>query len=171
MASIAHVPPQPGRDASAPVLFHAKLRPHCSLSPGGFRVLMAVVVLAFSGIGSAFYALGAWPVVGFCGLEVLLIWWCFRLNFRHLERYETILLTPDALEIRRVDPKGRVERIVLQPYWMTVRLEEEPSGANRLLLRSHGRDVAVGGFLSPEERVDLKQALDAALRQPPAPAL
>lgn len=170
MATIAHVPAEPGPDATAPVLFHARLRPHCSLSPGGFRVLMAVVVLAFSGIGSAFYALGAWPVVGFCGLEVLLIWWCFKLNFRHLERYETILLTPDALEIRRVDPKGRVERTVLQPYWLTVRLEEEPSGANRLLLRSHGRDVAIGGFLSPEERVDLKQALDAALRQPRSPA-
>lgn len=171
MATIAHVPAQPGPDATAPVLFHAKLRPHCSLSPRGFRVLMAVIVLAFSGIASAFYALGAWPVVGFCGLEVLLIWWCFKLNFRHLERYETILMTPDVLEIRRVDPKGRVERIVLQPYWLTVRLEEEPSGANRLLLRSHGRDVAIGGFLSPEERVDLKQALDAALRQQPSPAL
>jgi len=110
-------------------------------------------------------------VVGFCGLEVLLIWWCFKLNFRHLERYETVLLTDDALEIRRVDSKGRVERIVLQPYWLTVRLEEEPSGANRLLVRSHGRDVAIGGFLSPEERIDLKRALDAALRQQRAPAL
>lgn len=155
----------------APALFHIRLQPHCSLSPSGFRVLMVVVALAFSGIGTAFYAIGAWPVVGFCGLEVLLIWWCFKLNFRHLERYETVLLTDDALEIRRVDSKGRVERIVLQPYWLTVRLEEEPSGANRLLVRSHGRDVAIGGFLSPEERIDLKRALDAALRQQRAPAL
>lgn len=171
MAAPAPVTLGTGRDVDAPVLFHARLNPHCSLSPSGFRVLMAAVVLAFSGIGSAFYALGAWPVVGFCGLEVLLIWWCFKLNFRHLERYETVLLTDDALEIRRVDSKGRVERIVLQPYWLTVRLEEEPSGANRLLVRSHGRDVAIGGFLSPEERIDLKRALDAALRQQRAPAL
>ncbi len=159
------VPAPSATEPAAPVLFHARLKPHCSLSPSGFRVLMTVVTLAFSGIASAFYVIGAWPVVGFCGLEVLLIWWCFKLNFRHLERYETILVTPDALELRRVDPKGNVERIVLQPYWLQVRLEEEPSGANRLLLRSHGRDVAVGGFLSPEERIDLKQALDAALRQ------
>ena len=171
MAEHASGTAEPPRDTAAAALFHARLRPHCSLTQNGFRVLMVAVVLAFSGIGSAFYALGAWPVAGFCGLEVLLIWWCFKLNFRHLERYETILMTADALEIRRVDPKGRVERIVLQPYWLSVRLEEEPSGANRLLLRSHGRDVAIGGFLSPEERVDLKQALDAALRQQRSPAL
>lgn len=170
MAAPAPPATEPVPTPGAPVLFHARLQPHCSLGPSGFRVLMTVVILAFSGIGAAFYALGAWPVLGFCGLEVLLIWWCFKLNFRHLERYETVLLTEDALEIRRVDHKGRSERIVLQPYWLNVRLEEEPSGANKLLLRSHGREVAIGGFLTPDERIDLKHALDAALRRQRAPA-
>ena len=150
---------------AAPTLFQAQLRPHCSLGPTGFRVLMTAVVLAFSGIGTAFYALGAWPVVGFCGLEVVLVWWCFKLNFRHLQRYETLRLTAGELELRRVSAAGAVERLTFQPYWLQVRLEEEPSGANRLLLRSHGREVSIGGFLSPDERIDLKHALDAALRQ------
>lgn len=155
---------------SPPVLFHALLRPHRSLSPTGFRALMAAVVALFAAIGLAFFLVGAWPVVGFCGFEALLIWWCFKLNFRSLERYETILLTDRALELCRVAPGGAVERIAFQPYWLRVRLEESPGRSSRLVLASHGREEPVGAFLSPDERVALARALEQALARQRAPA-
>lgn len=161
----------PDASTAAPALFHVQLRPHCSLSPRGFRILMAAVTVAFSVVGIVFFIAGAWPVIGFCGLEVLLIWACFKINFRSLDRYETILLTDDELELRRVAPDGAVDRVALQPNWLKVVLEEEPSGANRLLLRSHGREVAVGAFLSPDERIDLARALESALRRQRSPAI
>jgi uncharacterized membrane protein len=145
------------------VLFHALLRPHRSLSPAGFRVLMAAVVAGFSAIGIAFFLVGAWPVIGFCGFEVLLIWWCFKLNFRSLERHETILLTENELELRRVGPDGTVERIAFQPYWLRVRLDESQGRSSRLVLSSHGRETSVGAFLAPDERVELAHALEQAL--------
>jgi uncharacterized membrane protein len=157
-------------DTARPILFHALLRPHRSMSPTGFRVLMGVLVVAFFSLGLGFFLVGAWPVIGFCGFEVLLIWWCFKLNFRSLRRYETLLLTDDALELRRVQPDGTVERIAFQPYWLRLRLDEAPGRSSRLVLSSHGREISVGGFLAPDERVDLARALEQALRRQRGPA-
>lgn len=157
------VPPEP-------VLFDATLHPHRSLSPAGFRVLMAVLAGTFLAIGAIFYLAGAWPVVGFCGLELALVYMCFRLNFRDLRRYETIRLTERELELCRVAPDGSAERLAFQPYWLRVRLEDRIGRSSRLVLSSHGREAAVGSFLSPEEREQLARALNEALaRQRLAP--
>lgn len=146
-----------------PVMFNAVLHPHRSLSPAGFRVLMLACAVAFLGIGAAFFIIGAWPVIGFCGIELALIYVFFKLNFRDLRRYETIRLTEDELEVRRVAPDGKVERTVFQPYWMRVTLEERIGHPTRLLLSSHGREIAIGSFLSPAEREDLARTLNDAL--------
>lgn len=153
-----------------PVLFDALLRPHRSLTPAGFQVLMAAFAGAFLGVGLVFFFAGAWPVIGFCGLELALVYLFFKLNFRDLKRFETIRLTPTELEVRRVAPDGGAERIAFQAYWLKVRLDDAPGRTSRLVLSSHGRELAVGSFLAPEEREDLARALrDALGRQRRAP--
>ena len=149
--------------ASGQVLFDARLRPHRSLSPAGFRVLMAALAAAFLGVGAVFFAAGAWPVIGFCGLELALVYLFFQLNFRDLRRYETIRLTDTALEVRRVAPDGSAELVSFQPYWLKVTVENSPGRSSRLVLSSHGRALDVGAFLAPEEREDLARALADAL--------
>jgi len=148
-----------------PALFGAVLQPHRSLSPRGFRVLMSAVCVTFLVVGLGFLLVGAWPVIGFCSLEVALIYALFRLNFRSLSRYETIRLTDTELELCRIAPDGATERITFQPYWLKVAIEEAPGRASRLVLSSHGRSVAVGGFLAPDERVALAEALTDALQR------
>ncbi|MGQ0675105.1 MAG: DUF2244 domain-containing protein [Rhodospirillales bacterium] len=156
--------------ASGSVLFDARLRPHRSLSDAGFRWLMAALAAAFLGVGAAFFAAGAWPVIGFCGLELALVYLFFRLNFRDLGRYETIRLTQTELEVRRVAPDGSAERASFQPYWLKVAIENAPGRSSRLVLSSHGRALDVGSFLAPEEREELARALaDALARQRRAP--
>ncbi len=149
--------------ADRQAVFGAVLQPHRSLSPFGFRVLMAAVCIAFCAVGLAFLLVGAWPVLGFCGLEVVLIYALFRLNFRSLARYETIRLTDRELELCRIAPDGATERVTFQPYWLRVTVEEKPGRASRLILSSHGRAVTVGAFLAPDERVALAEALTEAL--------
>lgn len=156
--------------APGEVLFDAQLRPHKSLSQAGFRVLMAALAAAFLGVGTVFFVAGAWPVIGFCGLELALVYLFFRLNFRDLRRYETIRLTGTELEVRRVAPDGRAECVSFQPYWLQVTVENSPGRSSRLVLSSHGRTLDIGSFLSPEEREDLARALNNALwRQRRAP--
>ena len=78
---------------SPPVLhFMTSLRPHRSLSPDGFKWLIRGVLAANVIIGLPMYLLGAWPVVGFLGLDVALLWWLFQRNFLDARRSETLLL-------------------------------------------------------------------------------
>ena len=51
------------------------LWPYRSLSLQGFRILIAVLASLMSLIGLGFYLIGAWPVVGFLGLEIFIVWY------------------------------------------------------------------------------------------------
>jgi len=148
-----------------PVLFDARLSPHTSLPPAGFTVLMAVLCVISFAAGIAFVTMGAWPVFGFFGLDVALLYLAFRINYRHAQRYETVRLTPNRLAIERVSPRGNVERFEFQPYWLRVMMDDPPQHESRLILRSHGRSLAIGSFLTPVERLEVANALKAALAQ------
>lgn len=166
--------PVTGQDpAEAPApLLDVVVYPHRSLSPTGFLVLMAVLCACSFTVGLIFYLSGAWPVVGFLGLDVLIVYVAFRLNYRAGRAYETVRLTREALEITRVDPAGRGRRITLQPYWLAVDMDDPPRHHSRLTLRTHGRRLEIGSFLTPDEKLDLARALRRALEQtrrpPPA---
>ena len=145
------------------VPFQAVLTPHRSLGPTGFLVLMATFGAASFLTGLAFLALGAWPVLGFCGLDVALLYLAFRLNYRAGRLYETVELTVDRLTVTRVHPGGRQERFELNPYWTRVQLAQWPDGRTSLCLAAQGREVALARFLSDDERRDFAAALRAAL--------
>lgn len=113
--------------------------------------------------GIAFYMKGAWPVLGFFGLDILLIYGAFRLNYRAARTYETVELSDSELKVTRFHPSGRAESWTFNPYWVRLELEESESRANRLSLRSHGRVLPFGNFLSNDEKRGFAHALGAAL--------
>jgi len=147
----------------APPLAEVTLRPARSLSRGGFAALMAALIGFNFVAGIAFISAGAWPVVGFMGLDVLLVWVAFRASYGSARRSEHLALYADRLELRRRDPWGREAFISLQPHWLRVELERRDQVIGRVLLRSHGRETAVGGFLPVHERIALARWLGAAL--------
>ena len=149
--------------APSELVFYADLRPHRSLSPRGFVVLVSAVAgVSFIG-GMVYLMLGAWPVFAFLGLDALLLWWAFRLNYRSAKTVETLRLSTDALVVRRVSPNGTAQEWRFQPYWLRVMLEEPSPEENRLVLTSHGRSLPIGAFLSVGERAELAAALKDAL--------
>jgi uncharacterized membrane protein len=143
--------------------FHAVLRPHRSLGPAGFLVLM----LGFGAVsfvaGVFFAASGAWPVLGFFGLDVALVYVAFRLNYRSGRLYETVDITRAELTVTRVHPSGRQEQFQCNPYWARVDLAQWPDGRTLLSIAAQGREHAFGRFLTDEERRDLASALREAL--------
>ena len=148
-----------------PKLFSARLTPHRSLNRTGFLVLMAFLCAVSFVAGVAFLLMGAWPVFGFFGLDVLVIWWAFRVNFRRGNASEEITVTPLELRVRRVSHRGHVVEWVLNPLW--VRLDQKTHaefGIERLYLVSKGRRVSIGNFLSAEEKASFAKALTAALQ-------
>src|ERR1700693_6295019 len=101
-----------------PELFSALLTPHRSLNRTGFLVLMVFLSVVSFAAGLAFLLMGAWPVFGFFGLDVLAIYWAFRVNFRRAKASEEIRVTPSELRVRRVSHRGRVAEWVLNPLWV-----------------------------------------------------
>lgn len=150
--------------------FSAVLTPHRSLGPRGFLVFMGAVGTISFGTGLMFYLMGAWPVMGFMGLDVLLIYVAFRLNFRALRVYETVDLSDEALTVTRVDPKGRAQSWSFNPYWVRISLNERVGRTSELSLASHGNRLVFGSFLTDPEREDFAAALKTALRARTSPA-
>lgn len=143
--------------------FRAVLHPHRSLSPRGFVVLMSAIGAVSFITGLAFLAIGAWPVFGFFGLDVALIYVAFKLNYRAGKAYEVIELTPELLSLKRVTPSGATETFEFNPYWARVRLSERPDGRNDLAIASHGNELPFGRLLNNDERREFAAVLESAL--------
>ena len=152
---------------SEPTILSAIITPHRSLSGRGFLLVMALVGgLSFID-GMFFFLLGAWPVIGFLGLDVLLVYWAFRANYRAAAAFEEVTVTPSELRLRRVSHRGEVAVWTLNPVWTKLdREKHEEFGLLKLFVVSRGRRFAVAGFLSPKERESFAAALGEARRGP-----
>jgi uncharacterized membrane protein len=147
-----------------PTLFSAKLTPHRSLGRQGFLLVMLAVAGISFAAGLFFFILGAWPVVGFLGLDVALIYWAFRANYRAAEAYEEVRVTPSELTLRKVSARGEIAQWSANPLW--VRLEQARHaefGLEKLFLMSRGRRLSIGAFLPPSEKESFARALLTAL--------
>jgi uncharacterized membrane protein len=150
--------------AREPTIFSAVLTPHRSLTRNGFLALMLVLGGISLTTGTAFLLAGAWPVFGFCGLDVLLIYLAFRLSYRRARAYEQVTVTSSELTVRKVSHRGRISEWTLNPLWVQLdRVVHAEFGIERLFLVSHGRRLAIAGFLGPEEKASFALALSAAL--------
>jgi uncharacterized membrane protein len=148
-----------------PELFSALLTPHHSLSRVGFLVLMVFLSVISFAAGLAFLLMGAWPVVGFFGLDVLAIYWAFRINFRHARATEEISVTFSELRVRRISHRGHLVEWVLNPLWVHLDQKTHPEfGIEKLYLVSKGRRVSVASFLGADEKASFAKALMVALQ-------
>ncbi len=154
-----------------PYIFSAVLLPHRSLSRKGFILLMALLGIVCFVCGVLFAAMGAWPVFGFFGLDILLIYIAFRLNYRAGRMFEQVNLGPNELKVTRVHPSGKAESWSFNPYWVRLQLEEHENSADELSLTSHGRKLIFGAFLSDGEKRDFAGALNEALTMRRSPAV
>src|SRR5262249_57498608 len=68
--------------------------------------------------GMAFLLAGAWPVFGFCGLDVLLVYLAFQVSYRRAKAYEQVTVTPSELTVRQVSHYGRISEWTLNPLWV-----------------------------------------------------
>ena len=155
-------------DDTKPKTWRAILTPHRSLSREGFLILMTVIVGLNLTIGMFFFVIGAWPVVGFMGLDVTLIWWAFRANFADARRAEHIEITSDELVLRRLAEDRPVQEQRFARRWVRVELEEDQERelVGPLYLRFGGKRTEIASFLGAQERLSFANALKAALTNP-----
>ncbi len=151
-------------DQPEPQIFSALLTPHRSLNRSGFLAVMLFLSAVSFATGIVFLMMGAWPVFGFFGLDVLVIWWAFKVNFRTARAREEIVVTLSELRVRRISHRGQVAEWVFNPLWVRLdRDADEEFGIERLYLVSHGRRLSIGSYLGPNEKASFAKALIEAL--------
>lgn len=149
-----------------PTIFSAVITPHRSLGKVGFILVMLVFGVSSFVAGIVFLLAGAWPVCGFCGLDVLLLYIAFRINYGRAAAYEEVIVTALTLKVRKVSHRGVVREWVLNPLWVRLdKISHEEFGIERLFLVSRGRKLAIGNFLGPDEKASFATALSAALNE------
>jgi uncharacterized membrane protein len=113
-----------------------------------------------------FIILGAWPVAGFMGLDVALLYMAFKANFRAARAYEDVQVTPFELLVAKVSAQGQRAEWRFNPAFVRLEREEhEEFGTLRLALVSRGRSIEVAAFLGPGEKADFASALNRALAE------
>lgn len=149
-----------------PTIFSATITPHRSLNSTGFLILM----VAFGGVsfitGIAFLMMGAWPVFGFFGLDVALLYGAIKLNNRYARAFEEVIVTPSVLTVRKVSHRGQIREWQLNPLW--VRLDKETIedfGIARLFLVMRDKQLTIANYLGPHEREGFADALGRALAE------
>jgi uncharacterized membrane protein len=150
--------------ASTDAVYRKRLTPYRSMTPSAFRRFILLFGAGTFALSLPFYIIGAWPVVGFMGLDVLALYIAFRVNFQSARAYETLDLTPFELRFVKTAANGeRIERR-FDTYW--VRLEQESHeefGVQRVTLTARGERVEIGAFLGPDQKAELYEDLEQAL--------
>jgi uncharacterized membrane protein len=153
-----------GAAADDPKIFSAVITPHRSLGPKGFLIFMLCLGGLSFASGVVFVAMGAWPVCGFFGLDVLLVYLAFKANYRTGRAYEEVTVTASELTLRQVSHRGRVREVTLNPLWVRLdRIVHAEFGIERLFLVSRGRRLPIAAFLGPHEKEGFALALSTAL--------
>lgn len=135
------------------------LYPHRSLSPKGFLILMLCIIFVSFSIGAFFVLKGAWPVFGFFGLDVLLVYIAFKVNYHNAKRYEKIRLWENSLIIKKKSDNGKSNTWKFNPYWVRLEMKKSQSRSSDLNLSSHGKTISIGSFLSNQEKEEVANTL------------
>ncbi|MBL8559550.1 MAG: DUF2244 domain-containing protein [Hyphomonadaceae bacterium] len=141
----------------------AVLTPNRSLTGGAFIKVLCV----FSGMNlviAGYWAMrGAWPVLAFLALDVMLFALAFYLNYRAARGFERVRVGAGIMQVTRQTSHGPARHWVVNPAWVRVEDREDV-----VRIAAGDRAMLVGAFLSPPERSDLANALrDAIARARP----
>ena len=145
------------------------LWPYRSLSKRGYRLLMLALAALMFGIGTMFFVMGAWPVIGFLGLEIAVVWYLFRMNYRSARQHENLTASNSVFRIERVGADGDRKVDEMPAGWLRARLDkpdnEEATRAGRLIVSSHGREEEIGAFLHDAEKKELLPEINTMIQQ------
>jgi len=146
------------------IFLNITIYPHRSLSKKGFSILMSIIIILCSAGGIIFWYLGAWPVFGFFGLDIILIYFAFKINYRSGEIYERLLIASRKLKISRCFPSGKIQTWDLDPQLACVELIKVNNNS-QLLIKSDEKVVSIGSFLNLFDKEKLEKRINDCLKK------
>jgi len=145
-------------------IFAAELVPYRSLGRKGFRIMLGLSGLICLLYGGFFLITGAWPIGFFFGLDFLLLYGAFRLNYRAAKVREEVMVSRTSVSVRKFTPSGAMTEFLWNPFWARffVRRHDE-FGILSMTVHGQGRSTEIGTFLNPDDRESFAKAFRGAL--------
>lgn len=127
-------------------------------------ILMGITAVSCCSIGGFFFTIGAWPVVGFLGLDVLAIYIAFRLNYRDTRAFEKISISREEMRILKSSASGNKKSYSFIPVWTRFCIKRQDEiGIIRMEILSRKMRLRIGDFLNPGDRESFAREFSAAL--------
>ena len=150
--------------ASDPIVFSARLTPYRSMGQKQFKIMFCLVAGICLVIGGVFFALGLWPVLGFMGLDILLVYWAFKTNFWAAKAYEDVEVSRQHVLVRKVSPKGRANDHNFPQFGTRFEVDRHDEiGITQMRLANRSKSVEFGYFLNPHDRETFAEAFQKAM--------
>ena len=146
-------------------LYEITLYPYRSLNKLGFFILMFVLAFISFVAGIIFMLKGAWPVFGFFGLDVLLVYIFFKINFKSGKKKEIIILTKNKLIIKIYNSEKTFKTFKLDSNWLKINLIKLKNHTSKLQISSKNKSIIIGSFLRYKEKIDVIYSLEKALKK------
>ena len=146
-------------------LYEISLYPYRSLNKTGFFILMFSLGFVSFVAGIIFMIKGAWPVFGFFGLDILLVYIFFKINFRSGKKKEILILTKNQLIIEFYNSKKISKTYYLDAHWLQIRLSKLKNEMSKLKISSKNKSIIIGSFLRYQEKIDVVKSLKKALKK------
>lgn len=145
------------------VYLDAELRPNASLSDPAFLIVICLVGLFSFAAGILYLTVGAWPVMGFFGLDALAIWYAFRLSFRAQEQVTYVRVDESHVRLWHMQRGKPDKRADVPTAFVRVALDEPVTHNSFLTLQYGNRAWVIGRFLTLKKRKALAAELRAAI--------
>lgn len=139
--------------------FTLEMRPPHNLSGAGIWLVIAAYCLAAIPLGGFFLTLGAWPIAGFYGLDLVVLAVALIMARHKARRYERVVMTPANTTIEHGNHQGCQGSARLDTPWLSIRLHDPQAHHCRIELSCKGKRIIIGGFLAPSERREVANIL------------
>ena len=145
------------------ILLEVSLSPNVSSRITTIRWILTLFGATCVALGVIFAVLGAQPVLGFMGVEIILLGAAYRFSIRNTRMAEQLTLSSRHLIFRRIDRNGNISITNFEPHWLKVELFKVKGFSKHVIIASKGRARKVGAFLDPKEQLKLSNTLEQAL--------
>ena len=136
------------------------LCPYRSLGNRGYLCLMIGFIGLIFLLSLFFYSMGAWPVIGFLGVEIGLVWFLFKVNYKSSKNFEQISITKNSTFIKKINWSGAIINFTIESPWIKASCIKSIGTSDKLFLNYHAEQLEIGEFLPPQEKALLANALN-----------
>ena len=147
------------------IYLETELRPNASLSPRAFMIVMSLVASFSFGAGILYFAVGAWPVFGFFGLDAAAIWLAFKFSFRAQDQVTYVRVDESHVRLWHMQRGKPDKKADIPTAFVRVALDE-PVTHNSFLTLQYGQTAwVIGRFLTPKKRKAFASELRLAIHR------